>query len=120
MTACAEQRRTWEKFRAQRFDTPTLYDEIWGEKVLTQPAAIKVATDWGRAHDAVAFFDSGDVQANGFQIVEDDRLGRTFTEMGASYMGWAASALLATAATDKPCYGLALTGNGLSRCARRF
>ena len=112
MTACAQQRRAWEKFRAQRFNTPTLYDEAWGEEILTQPAAIKVATDWARAHDVVAFFDSGDVQANGFQIVEDERLGRTFTEMGASYMGWAVSALLATAVADKPFYGLALTGDG--------
>jgi len=36
------------------------------------------------------------VQANGFQIVEDDRTGDTFTEAGASYMGFAASALLAS------------------------
>ena len=64
---------------------------------MTQPAVIKTATDWARKHDAVNFFDAGDVQANGFQIVEDDRLGRTFTETEASYMGFAVSSLLATA-----------------------
>ena len=50
-----------------------------------------------RSIDAAKFFDAGDVQANGFQIVEDDRTGDTFTETGASYMGFAASALLASA-----------------------
>ena len=109
---CREQRQSWEEFKAARYRTPCLYDEVWGEKVLTQPAAIKTATDWARAHAAVTFFDAGDVQANGFQIVEDDRLGRTFTETGASYMGFAVSALLATGLASRPFYGLALSGDG--------
>ncbi len=109
---CSAQRQDWEAFKAKRYSAPTLHDEAWGEEVLTQPAAIKTAADWARANDVVTFFDSGDVQANGFQIVEDDRLGRTFTETGASYMGWAISALLATAVTAKPFYGLAITGDG--------
>jgi hypothetical protein len=41
-------------------------------------------------------FDAGDVQANGFQIVEDEQPGKTFSETGASYMGFAVSALMAT------------------------
>jgi 3D-(3,5/4)-trihydroxycyclohexane-1,2-dione acylhydrolase (decyclizing) len=109
---CAEQRRAWEAFKSRRYENPTLYDEVWHDEVLTQPAAIKVATDWARARDVVSFFDAGDVQANGFQIVEDDRLGRTYNETGASYMGFAVSALLATAVTREPFYGLALTGDG--------
>ena len=112
MAACAGQRRAWEAFKARRYERPTLYDEAWQEEVLTQPAAIHAAADWARANDAVSFFDAGDVQANGFQIVEDDRLGRTFTETGASYMGFAVSALLATAVATEPFYGLALTGDG--------
>jgi len=60
----------------------------------------------------VALFDAGDVQANGFQIVEDEREGQTFSETGASYMGFAASGLLATALSDRPFYGLAFTGDG--------
>jgi len=112
MIECTRQRQAWEAFKAQRYRNPTLYDEVWGEKVLTQAAAIKAAADWARANDAVSFFDAGDVQANGFQIVEDDRLGRTFTDSGASYMGFAVSALLATAIADKPFYGLAFTGDG--------
>ncbi|MFH1539984.1 MAG: thiamine pyrophosphate-dependent enzyme [bacterium] len=110
--ACDAKRKEWENFKAERYKKSCLYDEMWGGEVLTQPAAIKIATDWARANDAVAFFDAGDVQANGFQIVEDDRPGRTFTDTGASYMGFAASALLATALASEKFYGLALTGDG--------
>ncbi len=112
LAECAAKRREWEEFKAQRYNTPVLKDSAWGRKVLTQPVAIKTATGWAREHDAVTFFDAGDVQANGFQIVEDDRLGRTITETGASYMGFSVSALLATAVTDNPFYGVALTGDG--------
>jgi 3D-(3,5/4)-trihydroxycyclohexane-1,2-dione acylhydrolase (decyclizing) len=52
------------------------------------------------------------VQANGFQIAEDERLGQTYTETGASYMGFAVSALLATGLARHPFYGLAITGDG--------
>jgi len=112
LTQCMEKRREWEAFKAERYQKPCLHDDGWGREVLTQPAAIKTVTDWARANEAVSFFDAGDVQANGFQIVEDDRLGQTFTETGASYMGFAVSALLATAMSTKPFYGLALTGDG--------
>jgi len=112
LAACQAKRRAWDAFRQARYDASLLYDPVWGGEVLTQPAAIKVATDWARAHDAVTFFDAGDVQANGFQVVEDDRLGRTYTETGASYMGFAVSALLSTALASQPFYGLALSGDG--------
>jgi 3D-(3,5/4)-trihydroxycyclohexane-1,2-dione acylhydrolase (decyclizing) len=110
--SCLEQRQAWEEHKQRRFDTPALEDAVWGGQVLTQPAAVKTATDWARAHDAVAFFDAGDVQANGMQIVEDDRLGRTYSDTGATYMGFAVSALLATALTSTPFYGLAISGDG--------
>jgi 3D-(3,5/4)-trihydroxycyclohexane-1,2-dione acylhydrolase (decyclizing) len=112
LAECAAQRANWEAFKAARYARPVLYDPRWGEDVLTQPAAIKIATDWARAHEIVTFFDAGDVQANGFQVVEDDGPGRTFTETGASYMGFAPSALLATAAAGTPFYALAITGDG--------
>jgi len=112
LDACSEQKRRWEAFKAERYAQPCLHDPVWGGEVLTQPAAIKLATDWARAHDVVSFFDAGDVQANGFQIVEDDRLGRTFTETGASYMGFAVSALLATGLAAQRFYGMAVTGDG--------
>jgi 3D-(3,5/4)-trihydroxycyclohexane-1,2-dione acylhydrolase (decyclizing) len=109
---CQGKKQQWEAFKTQRYQTPTLYDEMWRQEVLTQPAAIKAVTDWARNAEAITFFDAGDVQANGFQIVEDDRLGGTFTETGASYMGFAVSAILATGMTSKPFYGVALTGDG--------
>jgi 3D-(3,5/4)-trihydroxycyclohexane-1,2-dione acylhydrolase (decyclizing) len=112
LSACQEQRRSWEAFKALRYQSPCLYDELWGAEVLTQPAAIKAATEWARLNEAVCIFDAGDVQANGFQVVEDDRLGRTYTETGASYMGFAVSALLATGVASLPFWGLAITGDG--------
>jgi 3D-(3,5/4)-trihydroxycyclohexane-1,2-dione acylhydrolase (decyclizing) len=112
LAACREKRREWDAFRAARYQSPCLYDKTWQTEVLTQPAAIKTATDWARQNDVVTFFDAGDVQANGFQVVEDDRLGRTFTETGASYMGFSVSALLSTAIASRPYYGLALSGDG--------
>jgi 3D-(3,5/4)-trihydroxycyclohexane-1,2-dione acylhydrolase (decyclizing) len=56
--------------------------------------------------------DAGDVQANGFQIAEDDHPLETITETGASYMGFAPSALLASALADRPRYGIAFCGDG--------
>ena len=109
---CKAKKAEWEAFKKARYDKPTLFDEVFGKETLTQPAAIKTVVDWAKANDAVTFFDAGDVQANGFQIVEDDKLGRTFTDTGASYMGFASSALMATAMTDKPFYGIAMTGDG--------
>ena len=109
---CTQKRDEWRAFQAERFDNPTLHDPVWGGPVLTQPAAIRIATDWARSVDAVSFFDAGDVQTHGFQAVQDDRPNRTFSEAGASYMGFATSALLATGLAEEPFYGLALTGDG--------
>ncbi len=112
LNACAEKKMAWQSFKHQRVLNPILHDEYWGGPVLTQPAAIQIATDWAKARRAVCFFDAGDVQANGFQVVEDEHPGQTFTETGASYMGFAVSALLATGVASKPFYALALTGDG--------
>jgi 3D-(3,5/4)-trihydroxycyclohexane-1,2-dione acylhydrolase (decyclizing) len=112
MDSCSAKRQEWEAFKQARYDNPVLYDEAWKKPVMTQPSAIKTALDWTRDRNVVAFFDAGDVQANGFQIAEDDRLGRTFTDTGASYMGFAASALLTTAITDHPFYAMAFSGDG--------
>ena len=43
-------RREWDAFREKRYRTVTLFDENWQTAVLTQPAAIKAATDWARAN----------------------------------------------------------------------
>ncbi len=109
---CAGKKNTWQAFKSERINSPVLEDDYWGGPVLTQPAAIKIATDWAKKQGAVSFFDAGDVQANGFQIVEDEHPWQTFTEAGASYMGFAVSALLVTGVASKPFYGLALTGDG--------
>ena len=112
LQACQAKRREWDEFRQTRYDHPVLYDSVWNTEVLTQPAAIKTAADWARQRDVICFFDAGDVQANGFQIVEDEQPGRTFTDTGASYMGFAASAVLATAMAREPFYALAFSGDG--------
>jgi 3D-(3,5/4)-trihydroxycyclohexane-1,2-dione acylhydrolase (decyclizing) len=109
---CANQKRAWQAFKHERENFPTLFDEYWDRPVLTQPSAIMIACNWAKANNVTSFFDAGDVQANGFQVVEDERPDQTFTEGGASYMGFAVSALLATGVASQPFYGLALTGDG--------
>jgi 3D-(3,5/4)-trihydroxycyclohexane-1,2-dione acylhydrolase (decyclizing) len=112
LDACAAKKAEWAAYTRKRFEAPPLDDPVWGKPVLGQPAAIKIVADFAKAIGAAKFFDAGDVQANGFQTVEDDRSGDTFTETGASYMGFAVSALLGSALADKPRYGIAFTGDG--------
>lgn len=112
LEACAARKREWTAFKRARFEAGPLEDAVWKRAALPQPAAIKIVADFAKAVDAAKFFDAGDVQANGFQVVEDDRTGDTFTESGASYMGFAVSALLASAIADRPRYGIAFTGDG--------
>jgi 3D-(3,5/4)-trihydroxycyclohexane-1,2-dione acylhydrolase (decyclizing) len=112
LDACAEKKKEWAAYKAKRFACPPLADAAWGKPVLPQPAAIKIVADFAKEIGAAKFFDAGDVQANGFQIVEDDRTGDTFTETGASYMGFAVSALMAGALAEQPRYGIAFSGDG--------
>ena len=113
LTACAAKKAEWAAFKQRALRRAAVASTRSGSApVLTQPAAIKVVADFAKSIGAAKFFDAGDVQANGFQIVEDDRTGDTFTETGASYMGFAASALLASALADTPRYGIAFTGDG--------
>jgi 3D-(3,5/4)-trihydroxycyclohexane-1,2-dione acylhydrolase (decyclizing) len=112
LESCAAQKAAWQVFKQERYSNPVLEDEYWGGAVLTQPAAIKIASDWAKAQGRITFLDAGDVQANGFQVIEDDHPGQTFTEAGASYMGFAVSALLASGVASPPFRALALTGDG--------
>lgn len=112
LAECLEQKRNWQAFKQERFDAPALYDPVWQRQVLTQPVAIKTVADFAKRIGAIKYFDAGDVQANGFQIVEDDVPIDTVTESGASYMGFAVSALLAAAAAEEPRFGIAFTGDG--------
>lgn len=109
---CGTKRQEWEKFKKLRFENPPIFDKKRGLKLLTQPAAIKAAVDFADSIGAVKYFDAGDVQANGFQITKDESPGQTFSEMGASYMGFAVSGLLASALVLKPDYPIAFTGDG--------
>jgi 3D-(3,5/4)-trihydroxycyclohexane-1,2-dione acylhydrolase (decyclizing) len=112
LAECTRQRQAWIEFKQERYDHPTLYDPVWGREVVTQPAAINAAARWAIANQVVSFFDAGDVQANGFQVFEPEALGQVFTDSGASYMGFAVSALLSTALSQEPFYGLAFSGDG--------
>src|SRR5215510_11850278 len=112
LAQCAAKKQEWTAYKQARFAAAPLLDEVWQRPALPEPAAIKIVADFAKQIGAAKFFDAGDVQANGFQIVEDDRSGDTYTEAGASYMGFAASALLASALADKPRYGIAFCGDG--------
>lgn len=112
LEACAAKKVEWAVYKRRRFEAPPIADQAWGKPVLAQPAAIKIVADFAKQIGAAKFFDAGDVQANGFQIVEDDVSFDTFTETGASYMGFAPSALLASALADQPRYGIAFCGDG--------
>ncbi len=112
LAECKQKKAEWSAFKQQRYKAPTLFDQVWQQRVLTQPQAIKVAADFAKSAGALKLFDAGDVQANGFQIVEDDNPFDTITESGASYMGFAVSALMASALADQPRYAVAFTGDG--------
>ncbi len=112
LQSCIKKRKEWDQFRIKRYKTPVLFDKRWQRDVLTQPAVISTALAWARENKVISFFDAGDVQANGFQIDESNSIGQVFTETGASYMGWAASALLTTGIANKKFYGLAFCGDG--------
>jgi 3D-(3,5/4)-trihydroxycyclohexane-1,2-dione acylhydrolase (decyclizing) len=110
--ACREKRREWDAYLSERTEHPRLFDEALGACALTQPAAIKLITDWARGHDVPVFLDAGEPQGFAFQVAEDDRVGRSYTDGGASYMGFAASAVLSSALAEQPFYALAISGDG--------
>jgi 3D-(3,5/4)-trihydroxycyclohexane-1,2-dione acylhydrolase (decyclizing) len=109
---CATAKQQWQAFLRERQSVPPMQDPVWQRPVLTQPAALKVVCDFARQVGAVKFFDAGDVQANGFQTVEDEQPFETFTESGASYMGFATCAVIASGLARMPRYGIAFTGDG--------
>lgn len=112
LEACLAKKREWKQFLTSRQNVPPLLDAVWQRPVLTQPAALKTVCDFARSVGAVKFFDAGDVQANGFQTVEDDRPEDTYTEAGASYMGFATCAVIASGLAKSPRYAIAFTGDG--------
>jgi 3D-(3,5/4)-trihydroxycyclohexane-1,2-dione acylhydrolase (decyclizing) len=109
---CAAKKREWSDFKASRYAATAPIDPVWQRRVMTQPQAVRTVAAFAKSITATKLFDAGDVQANGFQIVEDDRPFETFTDGGASHMGFAASALMAAALADQPNYTIAFSGDG--------
>ena len=112
LAANRRKKEEWQAFKGRRHENPVLADPVWGREVLTQPASIKIALDFARERGAACYFDAGDVQANGFQIAEEEHPGWVFSDTGASYMGFAASSLLAGAMAERPVYAMAFSGDG--------
>jgi 3D-(3,5/4)-trihydroxycyclohexane-1,2-dione acylhydrolase (decyclizing) len=112
LEVCAASKAAWKGFLLERQAVPPLFDEVWQRHVLTQPVAIKIVSDFANQVNAIKFFDAGDVQANGFQTVEDDTTGQTYTETGASYMGFASCAVTAAGMASTKKYPIAFTGDG--------
>jgi 3D-(3,5/4)-trihydroxycyclohexane-1,2-dione acylhydrolase (decyclizing) len=112
LSACAAKRAAWTSLRDARTNGAPIFDPVWKREVLNQPTAVAAVQAFAKRHQALKIFDAGDVQANGFQVNDDDTPFDTVTESGASYMGFAASSLLASAAADKPRYMIAFSGDG--------
>lgn len=109
---CLERKGEWARFKAERCADVQLHDPVWNRPVLTQPSAVWTVAKFADSIGAVKLFDAGDVQANGFQIVEDNEPFQSITETGASYMGFATSAVLAAGIADRAKPVVAFTGDG--------
>ena len=109
---CLARKKAWSALKKERCGEVRLHDETWGQPVLTQPSVVALVSRFAKSRDAVKLFDAGDVQANGFQVVEDDTPFQSVTETGSSYMGFAVSALMASAIADKGRPMIAFTGDG--------
>ena len=88
-------------------------DEVWQRPVLPQPAAIKIVADFAKEIGAAKFFDAGDVQANGFQIVEDDKHRRHLHRDRRLLHGLCGErAARRRRSPTQPRYGIAFCGDG--------
>ena len=112
MAGCRAARAEWDRYLDSRTAPVLLEDPRWGRGVLTQAAALRIIEDWATGRGAFRWFDAGDVQATAFQISRDDRPDASFTDGGASYMGFGTSALLATALSPATPYSLSVVGDG--------
>lgn len=112
LAACAAKKAEWAALKQSRVSATAPIDSVWQRRVMTEVQAVKTAIDFADGIGAVKLFDAGDVQAIGFQIAQDQRAFQTFTETGASYMGFAASGLMAAAIADSPTYPIAFSGDG--------
>ncbi|MBL8580836.1 MAG: thiamine pyrophosphate-binding protein, partial [Rhizobiaceae bacterium] len=109
---CAARKKRWREVCAEAVSCPPLVDETWRQPVLAQPTALDAVLRFAHEEGATCLFDAGDVQANGFQLTRDTAPMQTITESGASYMGFAVSALVASGLARKPRRVIAVTGDG--------
>ena len=109
---CASARAEWDLYLKARSDPVLLHDPRWDRPVLSPAAALCIIEDWAARHEAFRWFDAGDVQATAFQVSRDESFDLSFTDGGASYMGFGASALLATALSPDAPYSLSVVGDG--------
>ena len=112
LAECASARAEWDLYLKARTDPVLLSDTRWDRPVLSQAAALRVIEDWADRRRAFRWFDAGDVQATAFQVSRDESPDSSFTDGGASYMGFGASALLATALSADAPYSLSVVGDG--------
>ena len=112
LAGCRAARAEWDR-KLEAWTSPALLeDPRWDRGVLTQAAALRIIEDWAAARGVFRWFDAGDVQATAFQVSRDQRPDASFTDGGASYMGFGASALLATALSPASPYSLSVVGDG--------
>ena len=109
---CASARAEWDLYLKARTDPVLMDDPRWDKPVLSQAAALRIVEEWAIRHRAFRWFDAGDVQATAFQVSRDESPDASFTDGGASYMGFGASALLATALSADAPYSLSVVGDG--------
>ena len=109
---CTSARAEWDLYLKARSDPVLLEDRRWDQPVLSQAAALRIIEDWAARHSARRWFDAGDVQATAFQVSRDPSPDASFTDGGASYMGFGTSALLATALSPDAPYSLSVVGDG--------
>lgn len=109
---CAAARAEWNLYLEERTKPVLLDDPRWDRPVLSQAAALSIIEEWAARRGAFRWFDAGDVQATAFQVSRDQTFDLSFTDGGASYMGFGASALLATALSADAPYSLSVVGDG--------
>jgi 3D-(3,5/4)-trihydroxycyclohexane-1,2-dione acylhydrolase (decyclizing) len=110
LNECLERKNAWSDFEKKRCGEVILHDDARGEPIMTQPSAVTLS-QFAKSIGPIEIFDKGDVQANGFQVVEDDTPFESFTESGSSYMGFVVSALMASAIADKGRPTIAFAGD---------
>ena len=109
---CASARAEWDLYLKDRTEPVLRDDPRWDQPVLSQASALRVVEDWAARNGVFRWFDAGDVQATAFQVSRDESPDVSFTDGGASYMGFGASALMATALSPNAPYSLSVVGDG--------